>query len=109
MLRKDNDTTERGSAMFFDNDRLKLRWNSWEQPRHFENGSKARWLMNINEHAKYYKSLSPFFLLLFFPRERLEASPRTYLPCLVRVVSICLFAYDKEWAQSLMVSRRSLK
>ena len=25
MLRKDNDTTERGSAMFFDNGRLKLR------------------------------------------------------------------------------------
>ena len=32
----------------------------------FENGSKARLLMNINEHAKYYKSLSLFFLLLFF-------------------------------------------
>ena len=31
--------------------------------------------MNINEHAKYYKSLSLFFLLLFFPRERLVASP----------------------------------
>ena len=41
----------------------------------FENGSKARLLMNINEHTKYYKSLSLFFLLLFFPRERLVASP----------------------------------
>ena len=28
MIRKDNDTTERGSAMFFDNGRLKLRGNS---------------------------------------------------------------------------------
>ena len=27
----------------------------------FENGSKARLLMNINEHAKYCKSLSLFF------------------------------------------------
>ena len=27
----------------------------------FENGSKARLLMNINEHDKYYKSLSLFF------------------------------------------------
>ena len=35
----------------------------------FENGSKARLLMNIDEHAKYYKSLSLVFLLLFF-RER---------------------------------------
>ena len=41
----------------------------------FENGSKARLLMNINEHAKYYKSLSLFFLLLYFLRERLVASP----------------------------------
>ena len=36
----------------------------------FENGSKAQLLMNINEHAKYHKSLSLFFLLLFFLRER---------------------------------------
>ena len=42
----------------------------------FENGSKARLLMNINEHAKYYKPLSLCFLLLFFfPLERLVASP----------------------------------
>ena len=41
----------------------------------FENGSKARLLMNINEHAKSYKSLSPFFLLLFFLGERLVARP----------------------------------
>ena len=41
----------------------------------FENGSKAQLLMNINELAKYYKSLSLFFLLLFFLRERLVASP----------------------------------
>ena len=31
--------------------------------------------MNINEHAKYYKSLSLFFLLPFLPQERLVASP----------------------------------
>ena len=31
--------------------------------------------MNINEHAKCYKSLSLFFLLPFLPRERLVASP----------------------------------
>ena len=42
----------------------------------FENGSKARLLMNINEHAKYYKSLSLYFLLLFFLRERLVSSPQ---------------------------------
>ena len=44
----------------------------------FENGSKARLLMNINEHAKYYKSL-----LLFpspvFQRERLVASPAKHV------------------------------
>ena len=46
----------------------------------FDNGSKARLLMNINEHAKYYKSLSLIFLLLFFPRERLVASPTWGFP-----------------------------
>ena len=44
-------------------------------PAMFENGSKAPLLININEHAKYYKSLSLFFLL-FFLRERFVASPR---------------------------------
>ena len=34
-----------------------------------ENGSKARLLMNVNEHAKYYKSLSLFSFSYFF-RER---------------------------------------
>ena len=32
----------------------------------FENGSKARLLMNINEHAKYCKSLSLFSFSCFF-------------------------------------------
>ena len=41
----------------------------------FDNGSKARLIMNINEHAKYYKSLSLFSFSCFFPRERLVASP----------------------------------
>ena len=75
MLRKDNDTTERGSAMF-----LTMADSSFDEtvdnnPEIFENGSKARLLMNINEDAKYDKSLSLFCLLLFFPRERLVASP----------------------------------
>ena len=77
MLRKYNDTTERGSAMIFDNGRLKFDEIVDNNPVIFENGSKTRLLMNINEHAKYYKYLSLFFLLLFFPRERLVASP----PC----------------------------
>ena len=38
----------------------------------FENGSKARLLMNINEHARYYKSLLLFFLLLFFHERDLQ-------------------------------------
>ena len=75
MLRKDNDTTERGSAMFFDNARLK---SSMKQltttSSFFENGSMARLFMNINEHAKYYKSLSLLFHLPSLPRERLVAS-----------------------------------
>ena len=44
----------------------------------FENGGKARLLMNINEHAKYYKSLSLFSFSCFFPRERPVASPSIY-------------------------------
>ena len=39
MLRKDNDTTERGSAMFFDNGRLDETVDN--NPVIFENGSKA--------------------------------------------------------------------
>ena len=75
MLRMDNDTTERGSAML-----LTMADSNFDEAVDnnsviFENGSKARLLMNINEHAKYYKSLSLFFLLLCFPRERLVASP----------------------------------
>ena len=75
MLRKDNDTTERGSVMF-----LTMADSSFDEtvdnnPAVFENGSKARLLMNINEHAKYYKSLSLFSFCWFFPRERLVASP----------------------------------
>ena len=67
MPRKDNDTTERGSAMFF----LTMADSIFDEtvdnnPVIFENGSKARLLMNINEHAKYYKSPSLFSLLLFF-------------------------------------------
>ena len=67
MLRKDNDTTERGSAMFL----LTMADSSFDgtvdnNPFIFENGSKARLLMNVNEHAKYYKSLTLFFLFLFF-------------------------------------------
>ena len=40
----------------------------------FENGSKARLLMNINEHAKYYKSLSLFPSPVFSARETCSKS-----------------------------------
>ena len=39
--------------------------------------------MNINEHAKYYKSLSLFFLLPFLPLERLVGSPESQDPLLL--------------------------
>ena len=41
----------------------------YSNPVIFENGSKSRLLMNINEHAKYHKSLSLFSFSCFF-RER---------------------------------------
>ena len=47
-----------------------------KNPVIFENGSKARLLMNINEHAKYYKSLA-FLPPPVFLRERLVASPQS--------------------------------
>ena len=40
----------------------------------FENGSKARLLMNINEHAWYYKSLSLFSSFAFSARETCSKS-----------------------------------
>ena len=46
------------------------------------------------------------FLILQFQKGPMQ---RTYLPYPARVVSSCWFAHNKEWAQSLMVSRWSLK
>ena len=43
-------------------------------PVTFENGSKARLLMNINEHAKYYKSLLLFPSPVFSARETCSKS-----------------------------------
>ena len=60
----------------------------------FENGSKARLLMNINEHAKYYKSLSFFPSPVFFPRERLAVSQFRSGVYRIRAITLQRFATE---------------
>ena len=57
--------------------------------------------MSLKQRKKYRVQL---FLFLQFQK---GPKQQAYLPYLARVVSSGLFEHSKEWAQSLVVSRRS--
>ena len=72
----------------------------------FHSADKGSLLTMGLKHRQRCRVQILIFLVLQFQK---GPKQRTYLPYLARAVSCGLFAHDEEYAQSLMVSRGSLK